>query len=388
MKIPLYYVTRNFFARRLTASITIAGVALVVFVFAAVLMMAYGVEKALVATGSDENAIVTRRGSNNEISSIIDRETANELRTMSAIAVGQNGKPLVTAEIATVINMNKLDGGMSNISVRGIGEQAFALRPQVRISEGRMFSYGSREMIIGKQVAKRFEGMSIGNKIKLAGSYWDIVGIMDASGSAFDSEMWADAEQLLQANNRTAFSSFTFRFTNAADLDAMKSRIAVDPRLNQLEVERERSFFEKQSEALAIFLRALGLTITIIFSIGAIIGAMITMYTAVANRTMEIGTLRALGFRRRSILFAFLIESLILSLVGGLIGIGLASLLSFFSISTMNFGSFSELAFSFALSPSIVIGSLIFAALMGVLGGFLPAVQASRMSILNALRAS
>ncbi len=388
MKIPLYYVTRNFFARRLTASITIAGVALVVFVFAAVLMMAYGVEQALVATGSNENAIVTRRGSNNEISSIIDRESVNELRSMSAIAVGQDGKPLVSAEIATVINMNKRDGGMSNISVRGVSEGAFGLRPQVKIAEGRMFAFGSREMIVGKQVAKRFEGVALGNTIKLAGGYWNIVGIMDAGGSAFDSEVWADAEQLLQANNRTAFSSFTFRFTNASDLDAMKSRIAVDPRLNQLEIERERSFFEKQSEALAIFLRALGLTITIIFSIGAIIGAMITMYTAVANRTMEIGTLRALGFRRRSILFAFLVESLILSVVGGLIGIGLASLLSFVSISTMNFGSFSELAFSFALSPSIIIGSLVFAAMMGITGGFLPAVQASRMSILNALRAS
>ncbi len=385
----MYYVTRNFFARRLTASITIAGLALVVFVFAAVLMMAYGVEKALVATGSDENAIITRRGSNNEISSIIGRETIYELRTMPAIAVGPNGKPLFSAEIATVINMNKKDaGGMSNISVRGVGEMSFTLRPQIHLLEGRMFSFGTRELVVGKQVAKRFEGAALGDKIKLAGGYWEIVGVMDANGSAFDSEIWADAEQLLQANNRTSFSSFTFRYTSQSDLDAMKSRLAVDPRLNQMEVEHERSFFEKQSEALAVFLRVLGLTITIIFSIGAIIGAMITMYTAVANRTMEIGTLRALGFRRRSILVAFLIESLILSLVGGLIGIGLASLLSFFSISTMNFGSFAELAFSFALSLNIIVGSMLFATIMGVVGGFLPAVRASRMDIISALRAS
>lgn len=388
MKIPFYYIIRNFFSRRLTASITIAGVALVVFVFAAVLMMANGVERALVATGSDENAIVTRKGSNNEISSLIERDIINELRTMPAIAVGPNGKPLLSAEVATVINLDKKAGGMSNISVRGVGENVFALRPQVRLLEGRMFSYGARELLVGQQVRKRFRGASLGEKIKLAGEYWDIVGIMDADGSAFDSEIWTDAEQLLQSNNRTAFSSMSFRYTNATDLDAMKSRIAVDPRLNQMEVERERSFFEKQSEALATFLRWLGLVVTIFFSLGAIIGAVITMFTAVANRTVEIGTLRALGFRRRSVMFAFLTESLTLSLLGGIIGIGLASLLSFVSISTMNFGSFSELAFSFALSPMIIALSILFAAIMGIVGGFFPAVRASRMSIVNSLRAA
>ena len=187
MKIPLYYVTRNFFARRLTASITIAGIALVVFVFASVLMMAYGVEKALVATGSDNNAIVTRKGSNNEISSLIEREKVNELRTMPAIAVGTNGKPLVSAEIATVINLDKKAGGMSNISVRGVGENVFTLRPQIRLAEGRMFKFGSRELLVGNQVTKRFHGASLGDRIKLAGGYWDIVGIMDGNGSAFDS---------------------------------------------------------------------------------------------------------------------------------------------------------------------------------------------------------
>ncbi|MBI5471157.1 MAG: ABC transporter permease [Ignavibacteriae bacterium] len=388
MKIPFYYVLRNFFARRLTASITITGIALVVFVFAAVLMMAHGVEKALVATGSNENAIVTRKGSNNEISSIVGRDVVNELRTMPAIATGDNGKPLYSAEVTTVINLDKKTGGMSNVSVRGVGENVFALRPQVRLAEGRMFAFGARELVVGKQTNERFRGAGLGEKIKFAGDFWDIVGVIDAGGSAFDSEIWADAEQLLQVQNRAAFSSMTFRFTNPTDLAAMKSSISVDPRLNQMDVEPERSFFEKQSEALATFLRILGLTITIIFSVGAMIGAMITMYTAVANRTVEIGTLRALGFRRRSVIAAFLVESLTLSLIGGLIGIAFASFLSFFSISTMNFGTFSELAFSFALSPSIIIKSLMFAAIMGIIGGFLPAVRASRMNIVESLRAA
>ncbi len=386
MNIPFYYIFKNFFARKLTASITIIGVALVVFVFAAVLMMAYGVEKALIATGSDDNAIITRKGSNNEISSIIDLATANELSTLQGIAKDAQGKPVMSNEVATVINLIKKSGGMSNVSVRGVSPQVFTLRPNVKLVEGVWFRSGAREIVVGKQANARFNGAGLGDKVKFGGDFWTIVGVMEAGGSAFDTEMWGDVEQLRGAYKRDAYSSITFRFTSKDELDVMKSKMASDPRLNQMEVEIERTFFEKQAAGLALFLRILGLVITVIFSVGAMIGAMITMYTSVANRTMEIGTLRALGFHRSSVLFAFLFESLMLSFVGGLIGLVLASGLTFFSISTMNFSSFSELAFSFALSPMIVILSLGFAVLMGFVGGVLPSIRASGMKIVDSLR--
>ncbi len=388
MQIPFFYIVKNFYARRLSASITVGLVALVVFAFTLVLMMAYGVEKALVATGSQENAIMVRKGAQNEISSIIERETARNFETLAGIAKSGDGKPMLSAEVATVINLEKLDGGMSNISVRGVGERASQLRTGISIRQGRMFNVGARELIVGKSVPTRFKGANIGDKIKFSGDEWVIVGIMDCGGSAFDSELWADCEQLLQANNRSAYSSITFRYTSKSDLENMKASMASDPRLNEMELSIEQDFFQKQSEALATFLRVLGLVITIISSVGAMIGAMITMYSSVANRTTEIGTLRALGFRRSAILLSFLIESLLLSLVGGGIGMFFASFMQFFSMSTINFSTFSDISFSFALSPGIVIAAVIFTVGMGVMGGFLPAWGASRLKIVDALRAS
>ncbi len=387
MQIPYMYIVKNFYARRLSASITVALVGLVVFAFAVVLMMAHGVQKALVATGSQENAIMVRKGASNEISSIIERESARNLEALPGIAKGADGKPLVSAEVATVINLEKIGGGMSNISVRGVGAETFQLRKGINLKEGRMFNFGARELVVGSAVPKRFSGANIGDKIKFSGDDWTIVGIMDCGGSAFDSELWADCEQLMQANNRSAYSSVTFRFTSRQDLENMKATMATDPRLNKMEIEIEQDFFEKQSEALSTFLKILGLVITIISSVGAMIGAMITMYSSVANRTSEIGTLRALGFRRSSIMVSFLSESLLLSLLGGGIGIFFASFMQFFSISTINFSTFSDLSFSFALSPAIVISALVFAAAMGIFGGFLPAFGASRMKIIDSLRA-
>lgn len=390
MKIPFSYILRNFTARKLTAFITVGGIALVVFVFAAVLMMAYGIQKTLVATGSETNVLVTRKSANGEISSIIDRQTANVMLTLPEIAHDAAGKPLVTTDAVAIINLNKKgeNGGMSNIAVRGISASAFAIRPNVKLKEGRMFAWGTRELIVGVAVSKRFVGASIGDKIRVSGDEWTIVGMMEGQGSGFDSEIWCDVGQVQQAFNRTAFSTITFKSDNPENIQQMKMKFEGDPRLNQFEPEIERRYFEKQSEAMATFIRLLGIFITIIFSIGAVIGAMITMYAAVANRTTEIGTLRALGFRRGNILIAFLIESLLIAVCGGTAGILLASTLQFFSISTLNFGSFSELEFSFALAPDIIISSMLFALAMGVLGGFLPAMRAARLDIITALRAA
>jgi putative ABC transport system permease protein len=388
MQIPLKYILRSSSSRRLTTAITMIGVALVVFVFSAVLMMANGVQKTLRSTGSDDNMIVVRKAAASEIMSILDREAAAIVSSLPQVAQFADGRPISSKEVVVIINLNKLGGpGISNVTVRGIGEAALQLRPQMKITQGRMFGWGAREVIVGAGITKRFAGAQIGEKIKFGGDYWPVVGIFDADGSGFDSEVWGDGDQIMAAFKRSSFSTVTARLKDPSDLASVLASFEADNRLQYFAAKREKKFFEEQSEMMAMFIRILGLFITVIFSIGATIGAMITMYGAVANRTTEIGTLRALGFYRRSILLAFMLESFVLSLGGGLIGLGLASLLQFVSISTLNFGSFSELAFSFALSPSIIIISLGFSLLMGLIGGFLPAVRAARLNIIQALRA-
>ncbi|MBM2845306.1 MAG: transporter rane protein [Bacteroidetes bacterium] len=390
MRIPLTYSIRNLFTRKLTAALTVLGIALVVFVFSAVLMLAYGIEKTLVATGSDDNVIMLRKGSENELSSGIDRDLANTIRTLPQIATGADGKPLMTTEVVVIINLNKIaTNDMGNVTVRGVTPQAQALRPVVRLTNGRMFSSGSREVIVGNNISKRFQGAQLGQTIKFGGDLWTIVGVFEAEGTGFESEVWGDVDQLMQAFNRLgAFSSVTVKLKERGEYDALRSTMDADNRLQTVKTEREKEYYERQSRFMAIFIRVLGIFITIGFSLGAIVGAVITMYAAVANRTVEIGTLRALGFQRSSVLFTFLLESIFLSLVGWLVGLVLASGLQFFTISTVNFGTFAELAFSFSLSPMIVAASLVFSLAMGIIGGFFQAVRAARLNILTALRAA
>ncbi|HRN25532.1 MAG: ABC transporter permease [Ignavibacteriaceae bacterium] len=388
MKIPFKYTFRNFKERKLTAVITVSGIAMVVFVFAAALMMAYGVEKTLVSTGSADNIKILRKSSQGEISSIIDGNTQNIIRALPHIAKDSKGDLMISAEPVVVINLEIKSGGMSNVTVRGVSKPVYELRPQVKLIEGRLFNPSLRELIVGKSIHNKFNGADIGSKVKFAGDQWEIVGIFDADGSGFESELWGDGQQLLNAFNReSSVSTLTLKLDDPKNYEEFKRAFETDKRLLEFEPMGEQLYYEKQSEFLAGFIRVLGIFITVIFSFGATIGAMITMYSAVANRTVEIGTMRSLGFGRTSILIAFLFEAVLTSLVGGVIGIAIASLLQFFSISTLNWNSFSELAFSFALSPSIIISSLIFALVMGVLGGFLPSVRAARLNIVKALRA-
>jgi len=388
MAVPFKYSLKNFKARKLTTFITIAGIALVVFVFAAVLMMAYGVEKTLVATGLPDNVLVARKAANGEISSIIQGEIQDVIRTLPHIAKSSDGQQIISNEPVVVINLEKTDGGMSNITVRGVSKPIKELRPQVKLLEGRWFSWGTRELIVGTSINNRFAGAKIGDKVKFAGDNWTIVGTFEADDSGFESEFWGDALQLLDAFNRgNSVSTLTLKLDSKENFDSFLRAFTAERRLQQFEAKIEQKFFEEQSEFLAVFIRILGIFITVIFSLGATIGAMITMYAAVANRTVEIGTLRALGFKRRSIMVAFLFESLLVSILGGIIGLALASFLQFFSISTLNFASFAELQFSFAITPSIIFSSLIFAAAMGILGGFLPSFRAARLKIIDSLRA-
>lgn len=388
MKIPVSYSIRNLWTRRLTTVITASGMALVVFVFTAILMLAKGLEQTLVQTGSHDNVVVVRRAAGSEVQSTIDRYQASIVETNPGVALGTDGARLLAKEIVVLITLPKKGGsGSSNVSIRGVTERSLTLRPQVNLVRGRMARPGSAEIIAGQSVLNRFEGVDIGQSLRFGMREWTIVGVFDAGNTGFSSEIWGDANQLMQAFRRPVYSSILFRLRDPNDFDRVKARLEADPRLT-VDAKRESRYYEEQSEMMAKFLRILGVSLTIIFSLGAVIGAMITMYTAVANRIGEIGTLRALGFQRISILAAFLVEALFLGLAGGITGLVFASLMRFFSISTVNFQTFSELEFSFALNLEIVCLALGFSIVMGFVGGFLPAVRASRMKIVDALRES
>jgi len=385
--IPLYYIWRSLWARRLTTVLTLGGLTLVVFVFAGVLMLAQGLQKTLVDTGSTDNVIVLRKSANSELVSQVDRGSAEILETAPEIAPAADGRPLLSRDMNLVINLYKKGShAMGNVTVRGTSPHGVELRQGVHITQGRMFAFGTHEVIVGKSIESHFDGVGLGSVVSFGGDRWTVVGLFDAGGSGFDSEIWADVDQVMQAFGRPSYSSVTFRLRDPGQFDAFKARLAADPRTQYIEPKRERDFYREQSQGLGTFIKVLGIIVTIIFSIGAMIGAMITMYAAVANRVVEVGTMRALGFRRRSILGALLLESILLGLVGGAAGLGLAALLSFARVSTLNFSSFAEIGFGFALSPNVMLNALTFAVVMGIVGGFLPAVRAARLNIVNALR--
>jgi ABC-type lipoprotein release transport system permease subunit len=388
MIIPLNYSIRNLWTRRLTTFLTAGGISLVIFVFSAVLMLANGLEKTLVGTGSEKNAIIVRQGAESEFMSMLNRNAVNIIKSQPEIAVDPEGKRLAASEVVVLINLPKRGTSKpSHVQIRGVAPESLTMRPQVKRVEGRRWREGLSEVIVGRAVAERFQGAGIGETIRFGMRDWTVVGLFEAEGAGFESEIWVDAEQLVQAFRRPVFSSITVQLASSGDFSSLKSRLESDPRLT-VEVEREKQYYAEQSEMMATFIRVLGIFVTVIFSLGAMIGAMITMYASVANRTTEIGTMRALGFPRRSILSAFLLESLLLAFIGGGIGVLLASFLQFVTVSTTNFATFSELAFRFILSPTIVVESLIFSLAMGFFGGFLPAVRASRQKIVEAFRAS
>jgi putative ABC transport system permease protein len=388
MTIPFGYILRNVAARRLTTALTAGGMALVVYVFATVLMLAAGLERTLVATGQDDNVVVIRRAAQTEIQSGVDRRQAGIVESLPDIAIGRDGQKLISKEPVVLINLPKRGSSKpSNVVIRGVTPAGLVLRPQVRLAEGRMFRPGTAEIIAGRSIASGFQGAGVGETLRFASRDWTVVGVFDAGRTGFDSEVWGDAEQMLQAFRRLGFSALVFKLADTNRFEAVKQEIESDPRLT-LEAKRETRFYADQSEMLSKFISYLGTGISVIFSIGAVIGAMITMYASVASRTAEIGTLRALGFSRTAILVAFLVEALLLGAIGGGAGLVAASFMQALSISTMNFQTFAELAFTFTLTPGIVAASLAFSLAMGFVGGFLPAARAARMKIVDALRSA
>ncbi|HEY3698189.1 MAG TPA: ABC transporter permease [Spongiibacteraceae bacterium] len=387
MALSFSYVARNLLVRKLTTAFTALGMALVVFVFATVLMMAEGLRATLVGTGAPDNVLVIGRGSQTEVQSTLARDQAAIIESVAAIASDADGAKLVSKEPLVLLNLEKRgSANLANVVARGVTANGLRLRPQANIIAGRMFRPGTSEIVVGQAIASGFKNAGLGEALHFAMQNWRVVGVFDAGHSGFDSEIWGDAEQMMQLFRRNAFSSVLFRLIDSEKFARVKEQLEADPRLN-VAVSAETQFYADQSEQMAKFIRVLGTAITLIFSVGAIIGAAITMYASVANRTGEIGTLRALGFTRRSILQAFLLEAMLLGGLGGVVGLFAASFMRFVHVSTTNLQTFAEIAFSFRLSPAIAGYVVLFAILMGLLGGFLPATRAARLNIVDALRA-
>lgn len=386
MTLLISYNLRNLLVRKLTTFLTITGMALVVFVFSAVLMLADGFEKTLVETGSYDNVIVIRKGSGSEVQSGIDRIQAGIIETTKGVFIDSYNSPYFAKELVVLITLPKISSNKpSNVVIRGVSKASFSLRKDINLIKGRMFRSGTLEIVIGKKVMENFSNCDIGEKISFAGREWIVVGVFDAGNRAFNSEIWGDCEQLMQSFRRQTFSSITFKLQDTSAFDDIKKALEEDPRLT-VEVKRELQYYKDQSEVMAKFLRILGLSVTSIFSIGAVLGAMITMFSYVSNRTVEIGTLRALGFQRRDIMISFIIESLLLGTAAAIIGLFFSSFLQFFTVSTLNFQTFSELAFTFDLNFSIVCKTFSFSLFMGLVGGIIPSFYAAKMNIVDSLR--
>ncbi|AKT37567.1 ABC transporter permease [Chondromyces crocatus] len=386
--IPVAYNLRNLTVRKATTAATAAGLGLVVFVFASVMMLANSIERTLGRSGQPDVAIVLRKGSDAELASSIEEQQINLILANADVAKRGDGKPDGVAEIAMVILLKKLGtDGLSNVQVRGVPDDVMAFRPAVKVIEGRPAQAGSDEVIVGKAIMGRFEGLTLGGKFELRKNRpVTVVGVFSDEGSSFESEVWGDVHTVGSAFGREgSVSVVRARLISPTKFDGFKASIEQNQQLG-LEVQRELEYYEKQSEGMNMFIGALGISIAFLFSIGAMIGAMITMYGSIANRQREIGTLRALGFSRFSILISFLLESTVLALIGGGLG-ALGSLaMGMVRFSMVNFSSFSEMVFTFEPTPGILVGSLAIAVVMGLFGGFLPAVQAARMSPIKAMR--
>jgi len=384
-RIPLAYNLRNLAARRVSTGLTALGIALVAWVFIFTLALAGGFQAALTSTGTPENAIIIRKGSTSELMSILSREASGAIESQGEIAKAPDGTPLAASELMVVWNLPRKSGTTTNVVVRGVGPKSFTLRPKVKLIRGRMFRPGLDEIMVGKMVAERFQHCDVGDQLKLAGREWTVVGVFDSKGSTYDSEIWGDVELFMPVFDRPVYQSLTLRLAEPSYLAPLKKRLESDPRMD-VEVDREDRFYAKQSGQLSTMLRVLGLFVTSIMSLGAIFGALNTMYASVGNRTREIGTLRAIGFSRGAILTSFLIESVLLALLGGALGCLLALPVRSFTTGTMSFATFSELAFRFQVTPGMLLAGLAFSAFMGLLGGFLPARKAATMPIVDSLR--
>jgi putative ABC transport system permease protein len=390
MAVPLKYNLRNLVERKTSTGMTAFVIGLVVAVFLCVLALVQGVTRTLSVTASNRNVLAMRVGSQAEMQSVITRDQAEQIQSLPGPDRSATGKPAVSAELITLINVPRADGkSSSNVQVRGMSPMGIETRPDVTIVDGRMFTPATNEAIVSTNLSKRFASMKVGETLKTGSFRWVIVGLFDAKGSAYESEIWTDVSDLQQQTKRNIYSSVFVRLPDEASASRFIETIKGDQRL-KLEGKTERKYYDEQMITGAP-IKALAFIVGIFTAIGAAFGAMNTMYAQVSARTREIGTLRAIGFSRRSILASFVIEALMLCVAGGLLGIFLTFLV--FSLfltkptGTMNFRTFSEVLFNFRLTPQLMAGGLAFSLAMGLLGGFFPAFRAARLKITSALRA-
>ena len=369
------------------SSVIVVGIAGVVGVLVAMLAMGEGFKATLNRTGSDDSAIILRGGSQAETNSVITRDQVPLSSSLDGIARGSDGKPLVSPELSQVVNLpSRSDGTDANAQIRGVGPQGWTLRPELKIVQGRKFGPGLRELVVGQGAMRQFRGIEVGKSVMFANQQWTVVGEF-ASGDSHDSELWADADTLASTYNRQAFQSVTVKLEGKDGFRKLKAALAADPRL-KLDVLTTRDYYSKQSEGLEKLIKILGTVIGTIMAIGAVFGALNTMYAAVAGRAREIATLRALGFRGLPVVVAVMLETMLLALLGGLLGAGIAWLIfNGYEVSTLG-SNFSQVVFQFRVSPELLWSGLKWALGIGLVGGLFPALRAARLPVTVALRAA
>jgi putative ABC transport system permease protein len=387
MALPLYYNVRNLRVRWQVTLLSVIGIALVVAVFTVLMSMSEGFRLAFRETGREDNALIYQRGSGSELTSGIPLDQRNQIIVDDRVARGSDGQPLASWEWVIVIGLPKVtDGQLTNVTIRAVRPRTFEVRGGIQVSEGRNFTPGLDEVIVGKKIAERIKDLHVGGTVKYQKKEFKIVGLFTSTGEAFESEIWGDYDTFGATFQRGAGSnSLVVRMKDKAQIPELDKWIRVQPGW-QLQAVSERRYYQDQAGPLAKILKILAQAVSFVMAIGAVFGAMNTMYAIVAARTREIGTLRALGFARRAILFSFVIESVFLALLGGIIGCLLAFPMNGFSTGTGQTQSFSEIAFAFRITPEILAYALVFAALMGLIGGLLPSFRAARLPITSALR--
>jgi putative ABC transport system permease protein len=387
MAIPLIYNVRSVKARWTSTIVAVVGIAGTVGVFVAMLSLARGFKATLVSSGSADNALITRAGATSEMTSGVTIDSVKIIQDAPGIARGAEG-PLVTPEAVLMAPIPlRSTGTDANVELRGVAPNVFAIRSNVKIIEGRMFRPGLSELVVGKNARATYSGLTLGSTIGLGSARWQVVGIFDAGGSAFDSEVWGDGHLLNSAYNRpdTISQSVTVHLVSPAALQQLKDSLTTDPRLN-VDVTREIDYYSKQSTRMTQLITILGGFVAAIMAIGAVFGALNTMYSAVAERGREIGTMRALGFNSGNVVLSFLVEALLISFVGGILGCLAVLPLNGLTTSTINFQTFSNLAFAFKITFDLLWMGVVFALVMGVLGGMPPAIRAASRPVATALR--
>jgi putative ABC transport system permease protein len=389
--IPLLYNVKSVFVRWRATAATVLGVALVVTVFILMQAMAAGLERTSANTGDPRNVMIVRKGSTAESSSQVAREQVKIVQFLPQVERDAAGQPLFSADLVVIMNLPRRDGaGEANVTMRGITPLGKELRPQVTLANGRWFTPGKREAMVSVKMAKRFANTDPGQTFKTGGSVLTVVGWFDGGDTAFDSEMWMDADEARSVFDRENYSSLLVRTADTNAAAALIARIESDKRM-PLKAEMETAYYAEQTKTAGP-IKFLGSFLAIAMSVGAVFAAMNTMYASVGARTREIGTLRVLGFRRRTILACFNLEGAILAGVGGALGCGLALLAQWICTAsgvrfgTLSFNTFSEVIFQFRVTPLLVVEGMVFAVLVGIVGSFFPAIRASRLPVIASLK--